>query len=46
MGTIPVLKLNGREPDPGCVLARYQVPSLAALLAVGSPSSRVMADGH
>lgn len=32
LGMIPVLKLNEREPDPRWVLARYQVPSLAALL--------------
>jgi len=27
-----VLKLNDREPDASWVLARYQIPSLAALL--------------
>jgi HAD superfamily hydrolase (TIGR01509 family) len=32
LGMIPVLKLNEREPDARWVLARYQVPSLAALL--------------
>jgi len=32
LGMIPVLKLNGREPDASRVRARYQVPSLAALL--------------
>jgi len=32
LGTVPVLKLNERDPDPDWVLARYQVPSLAALL--------------
>ncbi len=31
-GIIPVLKLNERAPDPRFVLARYQIPSLAALL--------------
>jgi FMN phosphatase YigB (HAD superfamily) len=32
LGMMPVMKLNDRAPDPACVLARYQVPSLAALL--------------
>ena len=32
LGMVPVLKLNGREPDASWVLARYQVSSLAALL--------------
>ncbi len=32
LGMIPVLKLNERAPDPRWVLARYQIPSLAALL--------------
>ena len=32
MGMTPVLKLNDREPDASWVLARYQVPSLGALL--------------
>jgi HAD superfamily hydrolase (TIGR01549 family) len=32
LGMIPILKLNDRQPDATCVLARYQVPSLAALL--------------
>lgn len=31
LGMIPVLKLNGRLPDENLGLARYQVPSLAAL---------------
>jgi len=32
LGMVPVLKLNDREPDASWVLARYQIPSLAALL--------------
>ncbi|MGH2603623.1 MAG: HAD family hydrolase, partial [Dehalococcoidia bacterium] len=32
LGMIPVLKLNERIADPSWVLARHQVPSLAALL--------------
>ena len=32
LGVTSVLKLNDREPDSSYVLARYQVPSLAALL--------------
>jgi putative hydrolase of the HAD superfamily len=36
LGMTAVLKLNGREPDPRWVLARYQVPSLAALLQLAA----------
>jgi HAD superfamily hydrolase (TIGR01549 family) len=32
LGMVPVLKLNERAPDPNWVLARHQVPTLAALL--------------
>ncbi len=32
LGIVPVLKLNERKPDASWVLARYMVPSLAALL--------------
>ncbi len=31
LGMIPVLKLNDRKPDDAWILARHQVPSLAAL---------------
>lgn len=34
LGMIPVLKLNERAPNPRWVLAREQIPSLAALLKV------------
>jgi len=39
LGIVPVLKLNDREPDADWTLARYQVPSLAALLQLDLFSS-------